>query len=34
MVVLLDDPLAINPMKIRDIKIFETIKEDESVYQA
>jgi predicted amidohydrolase YtcJ len=34
MVVLSDDPLAVDPMKIRDIKIVETIKEDETVYKA
>jgi len=34
MVVLSDDPLAIEPMKIRDIQILETIKEGKSIYSA
>lgn len=34
MVVLSDDPLAVDPMKIRDIKVLETIKEDKTVFKA
>jgi predicted amidohydrolase YtcJ len=34
MVVLSEDPLAIDPMKIKDIQVLETIKEGESVYSA
>ena len=32
MVVLSDDPLAVNPMKIKDIQVLKTIKEGESIY--
>jgi len=32
MVVLSDDPLAVNPMKIKDIKVLETIKEGNSIF--
>ena len=32
MVILSDDPLALDPMKIRDIKVLETIKDGESIY--
>ena len=32
MVVLSDDPLAIEPMKIKDIKVMETIKEGKTVF--
>jgi predicted amidohydrolase YtcJ len=32
MVVLTDDPLATDPMKIRDIKVLETIKEGERIF--
>jgi predicted amidohydrolase YtcJ len=34
LVVLSDDPLAIDPMKLRDIQILETIKEGQSIYSA
>jgi hypothetical protein len=34
MVVLSDDPLAVDPMKIRDIQVLETIKEGVTVYRA
>ncbi len=34
MVVLSGDPLAINPMKIKDIQVLETIKEGKSIYSA
>ena len=34
MVVLSDDPLSIDPMKIRDIQVLETIKGGESIYSA
>ena len=34
MVVLSDDPLSIDPMKIRDIQVLETIKGGESLYSA
>ena len=34
MVVLSDDPLAVNPMKIKDIQVLKTIKEGESIYTA
>jgi predicted amidohydrolase YtcJ len=34
LVVLSDDPLAVDPMKIRDVQILETIKEDETIYSA
>ncbi len=34
MVVLSDDPLAIDPMKIKDIQVLETIKEGKSIYSA
>ena len=34
LVILSDDPLAIEPMKIRDIKVMETIKEGVSVFKA
>ncbi len=34
MVILSDDPLAIDPLKIRDIKVLLTIKEGATVYQA
>lgn len=34
MVVLSDDPLKIDPMAIKDLKILETIKEGRRVYQA
>jgi len=34
MVILSDDPLAIDPMKIRDVKVMETIKEGVSVFKA
>lgn len=34
MVVLSDDPLAVDPMKIKDIKVVETIKEGNSIYSA
>jgi len=32
--VLSDDPLAIDPMKIRDIQVLETIKDGLSIYSA
>jgi len=32
MVVLSDDPLAVNPMKIKDIKVLETIKEGNRIF--
>lgn len=32
MVVLSDDPLAVHPMKIKDIQVLETIKEGKSIY--
>jgi hypothetical protein len=32
-VVLSDNPLKIHPRKIADIKVFETIKEGQSVYR-
>ena len=32
MVVLSDDPLAVDPMKIKDIKVLETIKEGNSIF--
>lgn len=34
MVVLSDDPLAIDPMKIRDIQVLKTIKEGSAIYTA
>ena len=34
LVVLSDDPLAVEPMKIRDIQILETIKEGKSIFSA
>jgi predicted amidohydrolase YtcJ len=34
MVVLSDDPLVVDPMKIKDIKVLKTIKEGESIYSA
>lgn len=34
MVVLSDDPLAVNSMKIKDIQVLKTIKEGESIYTA
>ena len=34
LVVLSDDPLAIDPMKIRDIQILETIKDGQRIYSA
>ena len=34
LVVLSDDPLAIDPMKIRDIQVLETIKEGKSIYSS
>jgi predicted amidohydrolase YtcJ len=34
LVVLSEDPLAVDPMKIKDIQVLETIKEGESIYQA
>jgi len=34
MVVLSDDPLSVNPMKIKDIQVLKTIKEGESIYTA
>jgi len=34
MVILSDDPLAIDPMKIKDIQVLETIKEGNSIYSA
>jgi predicted amidohydrolase YtcJ len=34
MVVLSDDPLAVNPMKIKDIQVLKTIKEGKSIYTA
>ena len=34
LVVLSDDPLAVEPMKIRDIQVLETIKEGKSIYSA
>ncbi len=34
MVVLSGDPLAVDPMKIRDIQVLETIKEGQSIYLA
>ena len=34
LVVLSDDPLAVDPMKIRDIQVLETIKEGKSIYLA
>ena len=33
MVVLSDDPLKVDPMKIADIKVLETIKEGSTVYK-
>ena len=33
MVVLSDDPLALDPMKIADIKVLQTIKEGTTVYK-
>ena len=32
MVILTDDPLASDPMKIRDIKVLQTIKEGKAIY--
>jgi predicted amidohydrolase YtcJ len=29
-----EDPLAVDPMKIKDIQVLETVKEGESIYQA
>jgi hypothetical protein len=34
MVVLSDDPLAVDPMKIKDIKVLETIKKGNSIFSA
>ena len=34
LVILSDDPLAVEPMKIGDIQVLETIKEGETVYVA
>ena len=34
MVVLSDDPLAVEPMKIKDIQVLKTIKEGENIYTA
>jgi hypothetical protein len=34
LVILSDDPLAVDPMKIRDIQVLETIKEGQRVYSA
>ena len=34
MVVLSDDPLAVDPIKIKDIKVLNTIKEGETIYTA
>lgn len=34
MVVLSDDPLAVDPIKIKDIQVLETIKEGQSIYTA
>ena len=34
LVVLSDDPLAVEPMKIRDIQVLETIKEGKSIFSA
>lgn len=34
MVILSDDPLAVDPMKIKDIQVLETIKEGNSIYSA
>ena len=34
LVVLSHDPLAIDPMKIKDIKVLETIKEGRAIYRA
>ncbi len=34
LVVLSDDPLAVDPMKVRDIQILETIKDGQSIYSA
>ena len=32
MVILSDDPLAVDPMKIKDIQVLETIKEGNSIF--
>ena len=32
MAILSDDPLAVDPMKIKDILVLETIKEGNSIY--
>jgi hypothetical protein len=34
MVILTDDPLASDPMKIKDIKVLQTIKEGKAIYSA
>ena len=34
MVVLSDDPLAVDPMKIQDVRVLETIKEGDTIYSA
>ena len=34
LVVLSDDPLAVDPMKIKEIQVMETIKEGQSIYKA
>jgi len=32
MVVFSDDPLAVDPMKIKDVKVLEAIKEGDSIF--